>query len=149
MIKIGGVPTWQTRSSAGENNYQIEMSGNNNSRAALMVAHPSHELRVHGWLQTSHARVVVLTDGSGRTGKPRLASTTKVLEDVGVEPGSIFGRIRDVDVYEAFLKRDFPFFIGLAEDLAEELSRNKIEYVVGDADEGYSPTHDVCRLLTN
>ena len=32
-----------------------------------MVAHPSHELRVHGWLQTSHARVVVLTDGSGRT----------------------------------------------------------------------------------
>lgn len=127
----------------------MEIDGNNHSRAALVVAHPSHELRVHGWLQKSHPRVLVLTDGSGRTGEPRLSSTTKVLEDVGAQPGSIYGRIGDVDVYEAFLRRNFSFFIGIAEDLAEELSRNKIDYVVGDSDEGYSPTHDVCRLLTN
>jgi hypothetical protein len=127
----------------------METGGNNNSRAALVVAHPSHELRVHGWLQTSRPCVFVLTDGSGRTGEPRLSSTTKVLKEVGAQPGSIYGRVGDVDVYDAFLKRDFSFFIGIAEELAREFSRQKIEYVVGDSDEGYSPTHDVCRLLTN
>jgi hypothetical protein len=76
-------------------------------------------------------------------------STTKVLEEVGAEPGSIYGRVRDSEVYAAFLQRDFSFFIDLAADLSEEFSRNQIEYVVGDAAEGYSPTHDVCRLLTN
>ena len=121
----------------------------NQRRGALVVAHPSHELRVHGWLQMCRPWVLVLTDGSGRTGEPRLLSTTKVLDDAGAQPGSLYGKYRDTDVYDAFLRQDFSFFFGIAEDLAEELSRKKIEYVVGDADEGYSPTHDVCRLLTN
>jgi hypothetical protein len=127
----------------------MEIGGKNHSRAALVVAHPSHELRVHGWLQTSRPSVFVFTDGSGRAGEPRLQSTTKLLSDVGAQPGSIYGRARDVDVYEAFLNQDLSFFIRIAEELAEEFSRQKIEYVVGDSDEGYSPTHDVCRLLTN
>ncbi len=122
---------------------------NNHSRAALVIAHPSHELRVHGWLQTSRPSVFVITDGSGRAGEPRLQSTTKVLKDVGADLGSIYGRVGDVDVYNTFLKRDFSFFIGIAEELAEAFRRQEIEYVVADSDEGYSPTHDVCRLLTN
>lgn len=127
----------------------MENGGNNSSRAALVIAHPSHELCVHGWLQTARPRVFVLTDGSGRAGEPRINSTTNVLTDVGAQPGSIYGRMGDIDVYDAFLDRDFPAFIALAEELAEEFSRHKIEYVVGDSDEGYSPTHDACRLLTN
>ena len=67
----------------GESKYQMNRNGNSQSGAALVVAHPSHELCVHGWLQASRPAVFVLTD------------------------------------------------------------------VVGDSDEGYSPTHDVCRLLTN
>ena len=122
---------------------------NNHSRAALVIAHPSHELRVHGWLQTSRPSVFVITDGSGRAGEPQLQSTTKVLKDVGADLGSIYGRVGDVDVYNTFLKRDFSFFIGIAEELAEAFRRQEIEYVVADSDEGYSPTHDVCRLLTN
>jgi len=122
---------------------------NNHSRAALVIAHPSHELRVHGWLQTSTPSVFVITDGSGRAGEPQLQSTTKVLKDVGADLGSIYGRVGDVDVYNTFLKRDFSFFIGIAEELAEAFRRQEIEYVVADSDEGYSPTHDVCRLLTN
>ena len=127
----------------------MENGSNNHSRAALVVAHPSHELRVHGWLQTTRPCIFVLTDGSGRAGEPRLHSTTKVLSDVGARPGSVYGRSRDVDVYEALLNHDFSFFIGIAEELADEFSRQKIEYVVGDSAEGYSPTHDACRLLTN
>lgn len=123
--------------------------GNNNSRAALVIAHPSHELRVHGWLQTAQPRVFVLTDGSGRSTPPRLESTTKVLQELGAQPGSVYGRVSDHDVYAAFFREDFSFFIGIAEELAEEFHHHEIEYVVSDAAEGYSPTHDACRLLVD
>ncbi len=127
----------------------MEIGSSNFSGAALVIAHPSHELRVHGWLQSAHPRVFVLTDGSGRSTEPRLPATTKVLEDVGAQPGSIYGRAKDAEVYDAFLRGDFPFFIHLAEELAAEFERAQIEYVVADSAEGYSPTHDVCRLLTD
>lgn len=127
----------------------METGNDNFSGAALVIAHPSHELRIHGWLQSAHPRVFVLTDGSGRGTEPRLPATTKVLNDLGAQPGSIFGRITDAQVYEAFLRSDFPFFIQLADELATEFERAQIEYVVADAAEGYSPTHDVCRLLTD
>ena len=34
-------------------------------RAVLVVAHPGHELRVHGWLELARPTVCILTDGSG------------------------------------------------------------------------------------
>jgi hypothetical protein len=124
-------------------------SFNSSARGALVVAHPSHELRVHGWLQMARPRVFILTDGSGRGGQPRLPSTTKVLEDVGASQGSIYGRFTDLEIYAAFLKSDFDVFIRLAEELADEFSQREIEYVVADSAEGYSSAHDVCRLVTD
>jgi len=124
-------------------------SFNSSARGALVVAHPIHELRVHGWMQMARPRVFILTDGSGRGGQPRLPSTTKVLEDVGASQGSIYGRFTDLEIYTAFLKCDFDVFIQLAEELADEFSQREIEYVVADSAEGYSPSHDVCRLVTD
>jgi hypothetical protein len=126
----------------------MKTDANNLSRAALVVAHPSHELRVHGWMQTSRPVVFILTDGSGRSGEPRLQATTKVLTDVGAQSGSIYGRLTDLDVYQAFLNGDYSLFLGFADELADEFVRLGIEYVVADAREGYSPTHDACHLLT-
>jgi hypothetical protein len=124
------------------------MTGANNySQAALVIAHPSHELRVHGWLQKTRPSVFVLTDGSGRETPSRLPATTKVLADLEIKPGSVYGRVSDREVYDAFFQQDFSFFIRIAEELAEEFNRQQIEYVVGDSDEGYSPTHDACRLI--
>jgi len=117
------------------------------SRAALVVAHPGHELRVHGWLELARPTVFVLTDGSRRSGRSRLGSTTHVLARVGAEPGSIYGVLTDLALYAAILNHNFDLFIGLAEELAEALVREPVEYVVGDAAEGYSPAHDVCRLI--
>ena len=37
-------------------------------KAALIVAHPGHELRVHHWMELARPLVLVLTDGSGRQG---------------------------------------------------------------------------------
>jgi hypothetical protein len=124
-------------------------STNNFGRGALIVAHPSHELRVHGWMQLARPRVFILTDGSGREGQPRLPSTTKVLDDVGAGKGSIYGRFTDLEIYTALLENDFDVFMRLAEELADELSEGEIEYVVADSAEGYSSTHDVCRLVTD
>lgn len=117
------------------------------ARAALVVAHPSHELRLHGWLEQAQPYVCVLTDGGGRSGEPRLARTTEVLSRAGATQGAIYGRVSDLDVYAAILNGDADFFVPIVEELAEKLVEQRIEYVVGDAAEGYSVTHDICRVM--
>ncbi len=116
-------------------------------RAALVVAHPGHELRVHRWLELARPTVFVLTDGSGNHGASRLASTTALLDRTGAAPGSIYGRLSDRDLYRAILDADLDLFTDLADELAQGL--RDVEVVAGDAVEGYNPGHDVCRLLLN
>jgi len=116
-------------------------------RAALVVAHPGHELRVHGWLESAHPLVFVLTDGSGGAGQPRLWCTSLLLEQAGARPGDLYGRLSDRDLYAALLDGEHHIFEAMAHDLAEALVRCGIDYVIGDAREGYNPAHDVCRLL--
>lgn len=118
-------------------------------RAALVIAHPGHELRIHGWLERVRPVVFVLTDGSGHTGQGRLASTTEVLRRAGTRAGSIYGGLADRRLYRALLDREIDLFVDLVEDLTEELDREGIELAVGDAAEGFNPGHDVCRLLLN
>src|SRR4051812_39680541 len=79
-------------------------------RAALMIAHPGHELAVHGWLERARPQVFVLTDGSGRSGVPRLESTAKVLESARATRGSVFGRMPEQAVYRALLGGDTGMF---------------------------------------
>lgn len=118
-------------------------------RAALVIAHPGHELRVHGWLEQARPLVFILTDGSGHTGRGRLASTTTVLSRAGARRGSIYGRLADRLLYRALLDRDDDLFAALVEELTEALAAAEIELAVGDAVEGFNPGHDVCRLLLN
>jgi hypothetical protein len=120
-----------------------------NGMAALVVAHPGHELRVYGWLEAARPCAFVLTDGSGRAGRSRLASTTKILGRVGASRGALYGRLSDVETYRAILNHDSELFVGLARELADALVRLRVDYVAGDAVEGYNPSHDVCRLVTN
>ena len=122
---------------------------NANRKAALVVAHPGHELRVYGWLESTRPRVFVMTDGSGRTGHSRLHSTARILEGAGAGRGSVFGRFTDQAVYRATLLRDHELFAALARELADEFVRERIDYVAGDAEEGYNTAHDICRLVIN
>lgn len=117
------------------------------SRAALVVAHPSHELLIHGWLEQTQPYVCILTDGAGRSGEPRLNRTTEVLLRAGAEPGTIYGRLTDLEVYAAILDGDSELFAELVEELAEAFVSEQIDYVAGDAAEGYSVTHDICRVM--
>jgi hypothetical protein len=118
-------------------------------RTALAVAHPGHELCVHGWMQRARPVVLVLTDGSGGKGSSRLASTERVLQQTGARPGCLFGRFPDRQMYHEVLAGNTQLFLNLAAELAVEFVRNQIEIVVGDAAEGAILTHDLWRGVVN
>jgi len=117
--------------------------------AILVIAHPGHELRVHGWLETTRPEVWVLTDGSGRSGRSRLDSTTRVIEATGGTRGSVYGHMTDGDLYNAVLNSEHDAFTTLVDDLADALMRDNVDCIAGDAEEGYNPAHDICRLVIN
>jgi hypothetical protein len=118
-------------------------------RVVLVVGHPGHELRVHGWLEITRPVVFVLTDGSGHTRRSRLPSTTKLLRRAGARTGSVYGQFTDAEMYGAILAGDATPFIKVARELADAFVAHAVEYVVGDAQEGFNPTHDLCRYLIN
>ncbi len=119
-----------------------------NARAALVTAHPGHELCVLGWLKRARPSVFVITDGSGRCGEPKLAATTDLLARAGAARGSFYGRWTDAHLYRAILCGDTDFFVRLAAEFADIFAREQFDYVACEAIEGYNPTHDLCRLLT-
>jgi len=117
--------------------------------SALVIAHPGHGLRVHGWLEAARPIVFVLTDGSGHTGRSRLESTSALLKRAGGRPGPVYGRMTDAALYRAILDGSHHVFTALAEEIAETLAGEDLAAVVGDAAEGYNPGHDACRLIVN
>ena len=119
-----------------------------NKKTVLVIGHPGHELRVFHWLEVMRPAVFVFTDGSGRTGRSRLPSTSSILDQVGASSGLFYGPLTDAAAYAAILDQDFDLFNGLMRSLAGYLIEEEISCVVGDAFEGYNPTHDVCRLVT-
>ena len=117
--------------------------------AAVVVAHPGHEVRIHGWLERERPLVFVLTDGAGREGRPRIDSTAEYLKRFGMKPGRVFARFTDAEVYRLVLARDFDPFLRLSEELAEAFAEARVGRVAGDAAEGYNTSHDIARLVTN
>lgn len=94
-------------------------------------------------------RVLVLTDGSGHGGISRLDSTARILAGAGARPGRVFGALTDARSYDALLSSDTDLFTGLVRRVSEELVDPEVEIVLGDADEGYNPMHDICRYVVD
>jgi len=117
--------------------------------SALIVAHPGHELRLHGWLEQVRPLVFVLTDGSGSTRESRLTGTERVITAAGARRGPVFGRFADRQWYDAILRRDCGLFTTLADEIASALVREKVVAVVADAEEGYNSGHDLCRAIAD
>jgi hypothetical protein len=114
---------------------------------ALVVAHPGHELTLHGWLARTRPTVFVLTDGAGAQSRSRLPSTTRLLARVGAPAGPVYGRFSDREVYAALLEGATGAFAAVTRELSAWLVRNPVRGVVTDSAEGYNPTHDVCRAM--
>lgn len=117
--------------------------------AALIVAHPGHELRLHRWLELARPTVCVITDGSGRTQRSRLASTTRVLQQAGARPGRVYGCCSDAELYAALLTGDIALVDGILRAIVDELVALDVDIVVADALEGFNPSHDLCRFIVN
>jgi hypothetical protein len=100
-------------------------------------------------MESAQPLVMVITDGSGHAGVSRLGSTAKTVAGSGARPGSIFGRLTDVALYQALLDGQHGLFIGLADELSDAMVREGVRVVAGDDAEGFNPTHDVCRLVVN
>jgi hypothetical protein len=119
------------------------------SPAALVVAHPGHELRLFRWLELEHPTVFILTDGSGRSGESRLASSLAVLDAAGCGAGSIMGRFTDRAIYQAMMERDVDAVARATEELSNGLASGGFRSVVADALELYNPTHDLCSVMAS
>lgn len=103
-------------------------------KAALVVAHPGHELRVHHWMETAKPLVMVLTDGSGHLGVGRLDRTTDVLAGAGARPAAaFFGKMADRDLYRAILTGEAQTFQQLVDEMTTILADEAIDYVAADA----------------
>jgi hypothetical protein len=116
-------------------------------KAAVIVAHPGHELMVYHWLERHRPLYFCLTEGSGGSAAPRLESTNRLLQQVGARPGRIFGRYPDREVYRLLLDGRVDVFVRLAQELADALIEAGVDFVAGDAVEGFNPVHDVCRFV--
>jgi len=119
------------------------------SPAALVVAHPGHELRLFRWLERERPTVFVLTDGSGRSGRSRLDSTRAVLAATGCASGSIMGRFTDEAIYRAIVDRDVDGIAAVTLELSDAIARGGFQSVVADAIELYNPAHDLCAAMTS
>jgi hypothetical protein len=80
--------------------------------AALIAAHPGHELMVYHWVGRHRPLYFCLTDGSGGSATSRIASTTRLLEHTGATVGPLYGRYPDKDVYALLLDGRLDVFVG-------------------------------------
>ncbi|MDB5438211.1 MAG: uncharacterized protein JWM33_638 [Caulobacteraceae bacterium] len=115
--------------------------------AVLIVAHPGHELKVLGWVAIARPTVLILTDGSGHDQSPRTQASRALLKGLGCRIGRVFGHASDRRFYEAMLDGDKSFFLDLLERLTDSVLASGASMLIGDAAEGYNPTHDLCRVL--
>jgi hypothetical protein len=119
------------------------------AHAAVVIGHPGHELKVFGWMSEHRPRIYVLTDGSGQNGLSRLHATAGLAAQLGAERGEIFGAAADAGIYRAILDQDLGFFLNILDAMAASFVRHSVDFVAGDASEGFNPTHDLCRELIN
>ena len=116
-------------------------------RAALIVAHPGHELLLHHWLERTRPIVCALTDGSGSHAQDRSARSRTIIERAGAEIGPIFGAASDRAWYGAILTGDCQLFDGAAARIADMCAAQGVTQIVADPFEFFNPMHDLCSCL--
>ncbi|HUJ13157.1 MAG TPA: hypothetical protein VL284_05130 [Thermoanaerobaculia bacterium] len=112
----------------------------------LLVAHPGHELLLHGWIGLVKPVVHVVTDGSGHTGEGRLEMTAEFVRACGARAGAIFGALSDRAAYQMILACNTTLLLWLVTKLAAAIAYRP-DLIVVDAVEGYNPVHDLCRMI--
>jgi hypothetical protein len=116
-------------------------------RAALVVAHPAHEMRVLQWLSTTKARAHILTQGSrSGTDTSRRRASEQLIASCGGQVAD-WGGAWDRDLYQFVLKGDAAPFVSWTQELAEDFIRREVDLVVTDAWQYYNVAHDLTHVM--
>ena len=118
-------------------------------KTALVIGHPGHELRIYGIVELYKPRVYIITDGSGNSGHSRVYNSVKILEQSGATMSPIAGYFTDKEIYRVILENDFAALDTFIKTLWNDLQSHPIDTIIGDAIEGFNPTHDLCRYIIN
>src|SRR3954466_3492005 len=101
-------------------------------RAALIVAHPGHELLLHHWLERARPIVCVLTDGSGSEAEDRSGRSRLIIERARARIGTVFGARSDRDWYRAILGGDADLFQSTATRIVDMCRAEGVTQIVSD-----------------
>ena len=115
--------------------------------AALLVAHPGHELLVHHVMEQARPVVFVLTDGSGGHAPDRRAFSRRLIEAAGAEAGPVFGPAPDRAWYRAILAGELSLFLEARAAIARACQARGVRRLVADPVELFNPMHDLCAAL--
>src|SRR5262245_12915137 len=119
----------------------------NERPAALVVAHPGHEVRVAGWYESARPRLFILTKGSRNGGRGRLLSARRLADRTGAKLDSLSGRYRDRDIYAAILACDPAPFLEWTAELTDAFAAFAPAMVVTDAWQMYNVGHDLTHVM--
>lgn len=120
-----------------------------NSKTALIIGHPGHELRAYAFIKKYRPDVFILTDGSGSNNTSRINQSIKLLDSLGAKFQDSIKIFTDIELYNIVLEQDLSEIFLYKNSLKDMIIKNKYDLIVGDALEGFNPTHDICRYLIN
>ncbi|HEU4788870.1 MAG TPA: hypothetical protein VFS71_04225 [Flavobacterium sp.] len=118
-------------------------------KTALIIGHPGHELRAYAFIKKYKPDVFILTDGSGSNNTSRIRQSIKLLDSLGAKFQDSIKIFTDIELYNIVLEQDLSEIFSYKNSLKDMIIKNKYDVIVGDALEGFNPTHDICRYLIN
>jgi hypothetical protein len=118
-------------------------------KAALIIGHPGHELRAFAFIKRYKPDVYILTDGSGSKNDSRLNQSIKVLDNIGAKFQDSLRVFKDKELYSLISGQNSSDIIDYKNSLKQLIVEKDYDMIIGDALEGFNPTHDICRYIIN
>jgi hypothetical protein len=119
------------------------------AKTLLLIGHPGHEIRCHGWMSRAKPQVQVLTTGGGASKTGRLASTKKIVEQAGAKYGDELLTFSDHEVYGFMLNQTVQPLIEWTEGVTQIILKERPTILLTDMVEGYNSSHDLVAYLTS
>lgn len=117
-------------------------------RAALVIAHPAHEIRVLHWLSRVRPHVYILTQGS-RSGadSARRQASELLITAQGATIAETWGGAWDRDLYDMLLDGQYAKLLQWADELTADFVARAVDLVVADSWQHYNVAHDITYAL--
>ncbi len=122
---------------------------NKSTKAAVIIGHPGHELRIYKFLKEFTPDVFIITDGSGANNSSRIDNSIRLINALGAKYIDTIQPIPDTLLYEYIIQHNFTAIVALQKSIKALIIQNNYNLIVGDSLEGFNPTHDLCRYLIN